>query len=273
MKTFFTEIEREPSLARYFTKAEVIVIGGLCQVSAHLRFICYTFQIPHPSSRLGWVMDPIKVACSFDKDTTEKEAAKIIKKAVKEKLFLEHKNPHAILPNAEEFINRYNVRWHAYNIPDDAIFVQPTDSLSNQEFWDQIPGISDKLEPITLDQYVDKVKTVFDWAQEYSVLTNVPEYLIEVSKLITDVTGYRPEGKDWIASVLTLYKEAGSDMSILKAGLMRGNEMRKTITFTSIRSFTGAICEEMAQRKITNPIQAVQAIQTTPTKQPITVRL
>lgn len=251
MQTFFGEILVDPTLAKQLPLDEAKVLSIVCQLSAQLRMITHTFAIPHTSSRLGWIVNPSPKIVFHEPLLVSQKIIKILKKQIKSGLLLEHLDPFAVLPNASEIVRQYGVKWHMVELGDARL--QPDDwgLLGRQEYWDSIPGVSDGLPKVTLASYVEHVKNHFDWAKEYKMLDHVPEHLIEASHLISTLTGFVPDSKDWVAAVSMLLATANGSMQTLREGLEKGNEMRKSVPFAGVRSFQGAVREVAAQKRVT----------------------
>lgn len=249
MDIYTAKLPINPSFVSGFKQMDdAIVLSNICELSAQLHTFCYLFNIPHVASRLGWIVDPTPKLGIVSKLDTKRISASI-KRLVKEKLLDWQKDPLAVRPNVGEIERRFTTGYvtQAIEIAD----VSEWDSLSNQEYWAAIPGVSDGKPKITLEDYVKKVQSEFEWAKQYSVLNNAPERIIVVSQKISQITGFIPDTKDWIASVSALLAIAGDDTDTLEEGLLKGNVARSTgVTLASLRSYSGFVRDVAASKRV-----------------------
>lgn len=250
MKSFIAKVGLDTNLGKKLTLDENKVLSTICYLSSHLRLICGVFNVPHPSSKIGWIIEPAPKINSLQPSLPIKEIEKIIVKFIKQKYLLSSDDPFAVLPNADQIIETFDVKMNAVEITSDSLICDEWSKLSSDEYWKAIPGVSDGLPKMSLTKFVEAVQSQSDWAKQYPQLANAPPVVLDASFLVFQKTGFIPESNDWLAAVTMLLRMANNDMKTLSEGLDKGQEMRKTVSMTSVRSFQGAVREVAASKRI-----------------------
>lgn len=101
-----------------------------------------------------------------------------------------------------------------------------------------------------------EIKENQHWAGQFPALDNAPIEIRDISKVISEKTGFEPKrqgkDKDWVASVMAVWGATGRNKEILLEALEEGNKRRmdtqRPLTFSGPRSYI-AYAKDIAARR------------------------